>query len=202
MPLIDHFGLLAPFYERFIHPPQDTDWPALLKLTHSQNILDVGGGTGRVSQFISGNGHKIVILDASLHMLVEAQAKGYLHPACGQSERIPFPRQTFDRILMVDAFHHLENQLTSLVELWRVLRQGGRLVIEEPDIDQFAVKLIAVREKLLLYTNHVFEGRTKLPVCSRTCPARCRSPVRMGLCGSSLVETSIHKNKDQAVISQ
>jgi ubiquinone/menaquinone biosynthesis C-methylase UbiE len=158
MPLIDHFGLLAPFYERFIHPPQDIDWPSLLKISHSQSILDVGGGTGRVSQLISGNGHKIIVLDASLDMLGEAQAKGYLHPACGLSERIPFSQHTFDRILMVDAFHHLEDQVASGYELWRVLREGGRLVIEEPDIRQFAVKLIALGEKLLLMRSHFWQA--------------------------------------------
>jgi ubiquinone/menaquinone biosynthesis C-methylase UbiE len=154
MPFIDHFGLLAPFYERFIHPPQDTDWPALLNLSHSQTILDVGGGTGRISQLISGNGHKIVVLDESIKMLGKAQGKGQLHTACGLSECIPFGQQSFDRILMVDAFHHVENQAASGYEMWRVLKEGGRLVIEEPDIRHFSVRLIAVAEKLLLMRSH------------------------------------------------
>ncbi len=154
MPVIDHFGLLAPYYERFIHPPQDTDWRALLNISHSQTILDVGGGTGRVAQLISGNGHKVFVLDASLQMLAEARAKGHLQSACGLSERLPFPNQSFERILMVDAFHHLGDQTASGQELWRILRPGGRLVIEEPDIQQFSVKLIALGEKLLLMRSH------------------------------------------------
>ena len=158
MPFIDHFGLLAPFYERFIHPPQDTDWPSLLKISHSQSILDVGGGTGRISQLISGNGHIIVVLDESMKMLGEAQGKGRLHAACGLSECIPFAQQTFDRILMVDAFHHVENQAASGVEMWRVLKVGGRLVIEEPDIRQFSVRLVAVGEKLLLMRSHFWQA--------------------------------------------
>ncbi len=154
MPVIDHFGLLAPYYERFIHPPQDIDWPALLNLSHSQTILDVGGGTGRVAQLIFGNGHKVFVLDASLQMLAQAQAKGYLQSACGFSERLPFPSQSFERILMVDAFHHLGDQAASGQELWRILRPGGRLVIEEPDIHQFSVKLIALGEKMMLMRSH------------------------------------------------
>jgi ubiquinone/menaquinone biosynthesis C-methylase UbiE len=158
MPVIDHFGLLAPFYERFIHPPQDTNWTALLKISHSQTILDVGGGTGRVSQLISGNGHKIVVLDASMQMLAEAQTKGHLLSACGLSECIPFPEQSFDRILMVDAFHHLDHQVESGDELWRILKPGGRLVIEEPDIRQFSVKLIALVEKMLLMHSYFWQA--------------------------------------------
>ena len=155
---IDHFGLLAPFYERFIHPPHDTDWSGLLHLTHGQNILDVGGGTGRVSQLVSSNGHKIVILDASIQMLAEAQIKNHLQTTCALSETIPFPSKSFDRILMVDAFHHLEDQAASALEMWRILRPGGRLVIEEPDIRQFNVKLIALGEKLLLMRSHFWQA--------------------------------------------
>jgi demethylmenaquinone methyltransferase/2-methoxy-6-polyprenyl-1,4-benzoquinol methylase len=36
----------------------------------------------------------------------------------------------------------------------RVLKPGGRIVIEEPDIRAFGVKLIAVAEKLLLMRSH------------------------------------------------
>jgi ubiquinone/menaquinone biosynthesis C-methylase UbiE len=158
MPFIDHFGLLAPFYDRFFHAPHDTNWDELLNVSHSHTILDVGGGTGRVSQLISGNGHKIIVLDASMPMLVEAQAKGELQSTCGLSECMPFPTHTFDRILMVDAFHHLGDQATSGCELWRTLKPGGRLVIEEPDIRQFSVKMIAFGEKLLLMRSHFWQA--------------------------------------------
>jgi ubiquinone/menaquinone biosynthesis C-methylase UbiE len=39
-------------------------------------------------------------------------------------------------------------------EMFRVLKPGGVLVIEEPDIRTFGVKLIAIAEKLLLMRSH------------------------------------------------
>jgi len=39
-------------------------------------------------------------------------------------------------------------------ELLRVLAPGGRLVIEEPDIRDFAVKLVALGERLAMMTSH------------------------------------------------
>ena len=38
--------------------------------------------------------------------------------------------------------------------MFRVLKPGGLLVIEEPDIRTFGVKLIAIAEKLLLMRSH------------------------------------------------
>ena len=55
---------------------------------------------------------------------------------------------------MVDALHHVINPTESAREMFRVLKTGGVLVIEEPDIRTFGVKLIALAEKLLLMRSH------------------------------------------------
>ena len=55
---------------------------------------------------------------------------------------------------MVDALHHLTHQTQSAAELWRLLKPGGRLVIEEPDVRRFAVKILALAEKLALMRSH------------------------------------------------
>jgi demethylmenaquinone methyltransferase/2-methoxy-6-polyprenyl-1,4-benzoquinol methylase len=67
---------------------------------------------------------------------------------------LPFPDGSFERIIVVDAYHHLTDQGSSLAEFWRVLAPGGRLVIEEPDIERFAVKLIAIAEKIAFMRSH------------------------------------------------
>jgi len=154
MPILDHFGLLAPLYEKFIPPPSTVDWQTLLRLPIYGRVLDVAGGTGRVAQLLVGSAGAVVVLDVSLRMLDEVRLKGSLHPAGGSGEQMPFATGAFERILMVDAFHHLADQRQCAAELWRVLQPGGRLVIEEPDIDTFAVKGIALGEKLLLMRSH------------------------------------------------
>jgi demethylmenaquinone methyltransferase/2-methoxy-6-polyprenyl-1,4-benzoquinol methylase len=39
-------------------------------------------------------------------------------------------------------------------ELWRVLKTGGKLIIEEPDIKHWGVKLVALAEKIALMRSH------------------------------------------------
>jgi demethylmenaquinone methyltransferase/2-methoxy-6-polyprenyl-1,4-benzoquinol methylase len=55
---------------------------------------------------------------------------------------------------MVDALHHVIDHAHTAREMYRVLKPGGILVIEEPDIRTFGVKLIAIAEKLLLMRSH------------------------------------------------
>jgi demethylmenaquinone methyltransferase/2-methoxy-6-polyprenyl-1,4-benzoquinol methylase len=71
-------------------------------------------------------------------------------PVGVQTERLPFLDDSFERIIIVDAIHHVINAKTTCNELWRVLKEGGRLVIEEPDIRTFPVILVAIVEKLAL----------------------------------------------------
>ena len=55
---------------------------------------------------------------------------------------------------MVDALHHVIDHKETIDELWRLLTPGGTMVVEEPDVRTFGVKLIAIAEKLALMRSH------------------------------------------------
>jgi len=144
----DHFDLVARFYDRVFHFLGPERLMNLLQARPSERILDIGGGTGRVSQTF-GDGYTVVVCDPSWGMLQETRQKQMI-ACCGLAEHLPFADGAFDRIVMVDTFHHLRDQCVAAREILRVLRLGGRLVIEEPDIRRWAVKWTALGERLLL----------------------------------------------------
>jgi demethylmenaquinone methyltransferase/2-methoxy-6-polyprenyl-1,4-benzoquinol methylase len=150
----DHFSFLAPLYERFIPPRNPENIIALANLTGKETVLDAGGGTGRVSQFLVGMASQIMVADQSFGMLQEARSKEKLQLICSETEDLPVANNTFDRIIMVDAFHHVGNQEKSAQELWRVLKSSGRIIIEEPNIRSLGVKFIALAERLFLMRSH------------------------------------------------
>ena len=47
MPIIDHFGLLAPLYETFIPPKNTEELSNLAGLPTSGALLDAGGGLNK-----------------------------------------------------------------------------------------------------------------------------------------------------------
>jgi ubiquinone/menaquinone biosynthesis C-methylase UbiE len=153
-PLLDHFGLLAPVYEFFIRPKDPEKLWSLAHLSSNGIVLDAGGGTGRVSQYLHGKVAQIVVADESFGMLREAQRKAGLQPVLSLTETLPFQNDTFDSIIMVDALHHVADQQETAEELWRILKPGGRLIIEEPDIHSFGVRIIALAEKIALMRSH------------------------------------------------
>lgn len=145
-----HFDWLAPVYETLISGEGSQILVNLLNLQANHYILDAGGGTGRIAAGLVGEKRKIIVADSSLQMLTQARQKtGLLCSNCDVKD-MPFDDNLFDRILIVDAFHHMPDQKSAINELWRILKPGGRLIIEEPNIIHFPVKIIALMEKMLL----------------------------------------------------
>lgn len=154
MPLFDHFDLLAPFYDRVIGVNQVNDLITRLALPEQGRLLDAGGGTGRISQLFRSHASEIVVADLSLPMLRQALAGKGLDAVCAQTEYLPFRTAYFDRVIMVDALHHVIDHQSTAHELWRVLTPGGKIIIEEMDVRQAPVKLVALAEKMALMRSH------------------------------------------------
>jgi demethylmenaquinone methyltransferase/2-methoxy-6-polyprenyl-1,4-benzoquinol methylase len=151
--MFDHFNMLAPIYERLI-PPSDSELlRTLLELSSEHALLDAAGGTGRVSGSLAASARRVVVCDASANMLRQARKKG-LETVQTDLECLPFADASFDRILLVDAFHHVRDPRVALCELLRVLKPDGRLLIEEPDVRRLPVKGVALLEKLFLMRSH------------------------------------------------
>lgn len=151
---MDHFSLLAPFYDRIFSFMDSGQLQRLLDLQGGEILLDIGGGTGRVSRTLADTA-RVVVVDESLAMLKEAKNKG-LTVCRARVEALPFASGSVERILVVDAFHHFGDHLKAALEMMRVLRQGGRLVVEEPDVSHWAVKFIALGERLLFMRSRFY----------------------------------------------
>lgn len=156
----DHFAAIAPIYALVTYSKKEV-MREVASLPVNGRLLDIGGGTGRVASAIKEYVDEIVIADVSFGMLARSPRNDSLtgsgqrlEPVCGVSESLPFADDFFERVIMVDALHHVMDQARTAREMFRVLKPGGVLVIEEPDIRTFGVKLIALAEKLLLMRSH------------------------------------------------
>lgn len=153
----DHFGAIAGLYDRagaFQLPPSALQ---RFDLSPRQRLLDAGGGTGRAALFLRPLVGEVTVADPSKKMLAYACKKG-LRVICSTAEQMPLESARFDRIIMVDAFHHVASQKAVIEELWRLLGPQGKLLIMEPDIHLFSARIVAAVEKLLLMRSHIISG--------------------------------------------
>jgi len=164
MGVLDHFGIIAPFYDVIFGRNSKADWVAVLSIAADLRILDVAGGTGRVVADFPMMGCQAVVVDESFGMLQQAKQKKGVQSVCARAEHLPFPASIFDRVIMVDAMHHLADQVQSAAEMIRVLRSEGILVLQEPDVRKLAVKFVALFEKILMMRSHFLNAEqiTKL----------------------------------------
>jgi ubiquinone/menaquinone biosynthesis C-methylase UbiE len=143
-----HFEWLAPWYDRLLGKKDPDRLKRLVRIPAGGRLLDAGGGTGRIGELLRPANGLVVVADVSLGMLQQAQQKNGLSVLGAASEALPFPDGSFDAVVMVDALHHVANQGRTAAELYRVVRPGGMVVIEEPDYRRPAGKIVALLEKL------------------------------------------------------
>ena len=174
MPLIDHFDFIAPYYDRiFNNNRSQLLLNEIIELPISGTLLDAGGGTGRISNNYKDKVGSVVNTDLSCVMLKEAKDKGGLNPVCSHTEFLPYPDNYFERIIMIDVFHHVCDHERTVNELWRVLANGGKIIIEEPNIENIGVKIVALAEKIALMRSKFYSPST-IESMFRFTGANCR----------------------------
>ena len=116
-----------------------------LDLQPGHLVLDMGAGAGRHAFEVYRRGAHIVALDYSLADLKdvsglfaamtdagEAPAGTVAATVNGDGTRLPFPDDTFDRIICSEVMEHIPDDAAAARELARVLKPGGTIAVTVP----------------------------------------------------------------------
>ena len=95
-------------------------------------VLAVGGGTGGVSARIAGAVRAVIVLEPNAALIERGRSRfRRSHFARGDGTRLPVRDASVDVVLLVEVLHHIPDADAVLGEAARVLRPGGRILIEE-----------------------------------------------------------------------
>jgi SAM-dependent methyltransferase len=94
-----------------------------------EKVLNIGVGNGRLEELCLARGAEVYSVDPGSKTIDGLRARLGLgeKAAVGTSERIPFPENNFDAVVMSEVLEHIppESMSASLDEVKRVLRPGG-----------------------------------------------------------------------------
>jgi len=97
-----------------------------------QRVLDLAAGTGSSSLPFAAAGADVVACDFSLGMLrVGKRSHPDLDLLAGDALRLPFADEVFDAVTISFGLRNVSDVDAALVEMARVTRPGGRLVVCE-----------------------------------------------------------------------
>ena len=106
-------------------------------------VLDLGCGTGEFSPSFSKSQYIGIDIDPKNIVYARNHYRGNFLVADGR--RLPFPDESFDKVLVVGVFHHLSTDDCRSVfkEIKRALKKGGRvLIMEDTHSNRFIVRIL------------------------------------------------------------
>jgi ubiquinone/menaquinone biosynthesis C-methylase UbiE len=137
----------------------------LLDLKGHEKIIDIGCGTGSLTIDIAGKlspakGGQIIGIDAAAKMIAMAQKKasgiGQAQFCISAAEHLEYPDETFDCAISTFFFHHIdfELKLQALNEIWRTLKNNGKVVIVDVDTPTNIFGKICAWSGYVLFQQH------------------------------------------------
>ncbi len=119
-----------------------------------KHCLEVGAGAGSVMRWLAeqvGDHGKITAVDLNDRFL--HNPPGNVELMIGDIQKMELPPQSFDVIHVRYVLIHLPDGVCLIEKLWKLLKPGGHLIIEEPDFRIRDSIVTTVKDALLGFRN-------------------------------------------------
>jgi SAM-dependent methyltransferase len=138
---------------RYLNPPLDSVFPleyafALLGNIDGLTVLDFGCGKGENSLLLARRGAHVIGVDISISLIDLARQRLEMHGfSCaadfvvGSAHDLPLATESVDLVVGIAVLHHLNLELAAR-EVFRVLKNGGRAIFQEPVRDSRMLRAV------------------------------------------------------------
>ncbi|MBU1044136.1 MAG: class I SAM-dependent methyltransferase [Candidatus Omnitrophica bacterium] len=97
-------------------------------------VLDAGSGTGWFSREAEKLGGRIISLDMGIELLKKVKQKCQSDAVAGDVLDLPFKKDIFDVLISTEVIEHTVDPKRAVMEMCRVLKPGGKLILTTPNI--------------------------------------------------------------------
>src|SRR5437867_9504065 len=109
------------------------------------DLLDVGCGSGTLLGLLKRRGFRGIGVDFSAEAARLGEAENGIRVVVGSIHDARFPDGSFDIVTLFHVMEHVVNPREVLLEVFRVLRPDGAVVVQVPSIDSWQFKLFRAR---------------------------------------------------------
>jgi SAM-dependent methyltransferase len=136
--------------------------------TKPGRLLDAGCASGAFLQEACDAGWSVAGAEPSETLFAKAQSalgdKADLH--CCVLEQAPFPAASFDAVTLWDVLEHVPDPAGFMRLCRDLLKPGGKLFVNVPDLDSFEARTLGRRWPLLLAEHLNYFNRASLRLCA------------------------------------
>jgi ubiquinone/menaquinone biosynthesis C-methylase UbiE len=134
----------------------------ILKLKKFGSLLDIGCGTGDFVKYIASNtSFDVTCTEININNVNDIKKSYDINAKYGFLTEINFPTNHFDVITIWDVLEHIQNPKKLLVEIRRILKPNGILIIRIPNGDSIDFKIFGKYWAGLDAPRHYYTFSTK-----------------------------------------
>jgi len=138
-------------------------------LTSEKRLLDVGCGAGFFIKASEEIGWEVEGVEISTIASEYAQNIVKVKVHKGKLEELNFPAEEFDLVVLMETIEHLTNPLNTLMEINRILKEEGILIISAPDYNSLSRLFLRKNWAVLSPAEHLsfFTQKTLLHILQK-----------------------------------
>lgn len=121
------------------------------------DLLDVGCGSGTLLGLLKQRGFRVMGVDFSAEAANVAQTENGVRVVVGSLTDAAFPAESFDVVTLFHVMEHVANPREVLSEARRILRPGGAIVLQVPNIDSWQFRVFGSKWYGLDIPRHVID---------------------------------------------
>jgi len=121
------------------------------------DLLDVGCGSAALLGLMKERGYRVMGVDFSSEAAAVARKENGVHVVVGSLHDAAFPKASFDIVTLFHVMEHVTNPRDVLQEVGRILRPGGSVVLQVPNIDSWQFRIFKAKWYGLDIPRHVID---------------------------------------------
>lgn len=131
-------------------------------------VLDIGTAGGAFLEAATQYGYDAYGMEPSADLVARGKARG-LKIEQGTIEKHSFEENSFDMVCLWDVIEHLPNPKSALIEIRKLLKPNGILLINYPDIGTWQAKIAGKKFWWILSVHlHHFTRKSIKQICKQT----------------------------------